>query len=208
MIDLVLKTYELLAVLLPFIIVFAVLNKTDKENDRQNFLCQTLILCAFVVYIFAAFHFTGAGTVFDLLRNVTKPYYSGKFNLLPFADGISPMLPLNVLLFVPLGFLLPSLWPNTCKFKYVLFAGLFFSFFIEISQFYSYRVTDIDDLIANTAGALLGYLIYSGFAHITEWNNERPSHSKYEPFVYMSAMFFGHFLLYDAWGLRIMLFGF
>jgi len=46
-------------------------------------------------------------------------------------------------------------------------AGLVLSVLIEIAQFsisllvgYSYRRADIDDVIANTVGALLGYTIF------------------------------------------------
>ena len=200
--------YEALTVLLPLIIVFAVLNRVNKKHGRQNSLRRFLMLCAFAVYIFATLHFTGAGTIFNIFRNITNPHYSGRFSLVPFVNGIDIAgCLLNILLFVPLGFLVPLLWPQTDKFKYALLAGLSLLFFIEISQFFGYRLLDIDDLIANTAGALLGHLMYGLFARITKWKSKQLNHPKYEPFFYLAAMFLGHFLLYDSPALRALLFG-
>jgi glycopeptide antibiotics resistance protein len=44
--------------------------------------------------------------------------------------------------------------------------GLLFSLFIEISQQFVVRNTDIDDLILNTFGVYLGYLLYAAAKHI------------------------------------------
>lgn len=209
MIDLVLKIYELLTVLLPLSIVFAALNKRDTRNSMRNQSHHFFMLCVFAAYIFSVFHFTGAGSLFDLLRNITKPYYSGRANFLPFSNDIDIVTYLqNVLMFIPFGFLLSLLWPNSGKFNYILLYGLTFSFLIEISQYFSFRATDVDDLMMNTAGALLGHLIYKLFAFITKWKNRRPDCPKYEALIYINAMFFGHFLLYDALGVRILLIGF
>lgn len=72
----------------------------------------------------------------------------------------------NILLFVPLGFLLPVLFNRQDRFLKVLVLGLGTSFIIESSKFlisfvlgYSYRDFDVDDLILNTLGALIGYAL-------------------------------------------------
>lgn len=68
----------------------------------------------------------------------------------------------NVLLLSPFGFLLPLLVKNM-SFKKTILAGLSFSVIIEGLQFlisanlgFSYRSTDIDDVILNTTGTSLG----------------------------------------------------
>lgn len=70
----------------------------------------------------------------------------------------------NVLLLFPFGFLLPLLRKNI-SFKKTFLAGLSFSVVIEGLQYlisaslgFSYRSTDIDDVILNTTGACFGYL--------------------------------------------------
>jgi glycopeptide antibiotics resistance protein len=205
---LILTGYEFVTVLLPFVVIYAVLRRKDSHNHKETTSSRHfLILCIFLVYIFAMLHFTGAGTIFDLFK-YRMELFQEKLNFLPFTNYINRVEYFqNVLLFVPLGFLLPLIWPNTNKIRYALLSGLSFSLLIEISQLLNHRATDVDDLIMNTAGALSGSLIYRGFAHITKWRNQRVNSLKHEPFLYASAMFLGHFLLYNQFGLVNLLYG-
>ncbi|MBP2322611.1 glycopeptide antibiotics resistance protein [Kibdelosporangium banguiense] len=71
---------------------------------------------------------------------------------------------LNVLLFVPLGVFAYLLWRRTLKQAVTIGFGV--SLLIEITQLsgnfgtapFVYRIFDVDDLITNTSGALIGYL--------------------------------------------------
>lgn len=72
----------------------------------------------------------------------------------------------NVLTLVPLGFLLPFAVPRLATWRRMVLAGLLFPLAIELSQLavslalgYSYRVTEIDDVILNFVGVLLGYAL-------------------------------------------------
>jgi glycopeptide antibiotics resistance protein len=70
----------------------------------------------------------------------------------------------NIVMFVPLGFLLPLVIKKINSFARVFFAGLFFSALIELMQYTErsfgvYRSVDIDDVILNTLGAILGWMI-------------------------------------------------
>lgn len=65
-------------------------------------------------------------------------------------------------MFLPFGFCLPLLWNISGK-KAVL-AGFGVSLFIEFSQLFLARGTDIDDLILNTLGAGAGLAIYKAIA--------------------------------------------
>ena len=64
----------------------------------------------------------------------------------------------NIILFMPFGFIIPLLW-NVSN-KKVIVIGTCISFFIEISQLLLARGTDVDDLILNTSGVILGLLLY------------------------------------------------
>ena len=83
--------------------------------------------------------------------------YSHYFNL----DLIVVNLLGNLLIFTPMGFLLPLLSRRFRRVWPVLFVGFISSLAVETIQFI-FRVgsTDIDDLILNTAGAWLGYIAY------------------------------------------------
>ena len=68
----------------------------------------------------------------------------------------------NVSLFIPTGIILPILYKRLNTFWKVLFAGAGISLCIELVQLaLPNSVTDIDDLILNTAGVIIGYAIYS-----------------------------------------------
>ena len=64
----------------------------------------------------------------------------------------------NIVMFVPIGFCLPVLWK--IKGRYVILTGFLISLFIELSQLFLSRGTDVDDLILNTLGTTAGLLIY------------------------------------------------
>lgn len=72
----------------------------------------------------------------------------------------------NIGIFTPIGFFAGLLWRRPRWWKGLL-AGFWGSFFIEVSQFFvGGRSSDIDDVLLNTIGAVLGYGIYWIFAKI------------------------------------------
>ena len=67
----------------------------------------------------------------------------------------------NVAMFIPSGIVLPIIYRRLDTFVKVLLAGGGISLCIEIIQLpFSVRATDIDDLILNTVGVIMGYGIY------------------------------------------------
>ena len=70
----------------------------------------------------------------------------------------------NIILFIPLGMFLPFIFKKMRSLKRIAIAGFAFSLCIELAQLFSrifenYRTVDIDDIILNTAGAVIGFLI-------------------------------------------------
>ena len=66
----------------------------------------------------------------------------------------------NMLMFVPLGFLLPVVFKNFRSVFKTTILGFLFSFSIEVIQYFIGRSADIDDLILNTLGGIIGYGIF------------------------------------------------
>jgi len=74
----------------------------------------------------------------------------------------------NVLVFVPLGPLLPLAAPRRCRsWRAILVTALAVTLTIELGQLtvslalgFAYRVTELDDVLLNTAGAMLGWLLW------------------------------------------------
>lgn len=65
----------------------------------------------------------------------------------------------NILLFLPYGFYL-SYFIKLKKVKVIMGLSLFVSFIVEIIQYRIGRVFDVDDIILNIVGGILGYYIY------------------------------------------------
>ncbi|NEU29215.1 VanZ family protein [bacterium LRH843] len=72
----------------------------------------------------------------------------------------------NVIMFIPFGFLLPSIYERMRKPLTIVAIGCCFSISIEISQFlFTQRVSDVDDLILNTLGTWVG----ASFFYVYFW---------------------------------------
>lgn len=65
----------------------------------------------------------------------------------------------NIVLFVPLGFCFPLLW--NIPYDKVMLIGFCYSLFIELTQMFMPRVSDVDDLILNYIGVVIGVFIHS-----------------------------------------------
>ncbi|MDU1412450.1 MAG: VanZ family protein [Clostridium sp.] len=83
----------------------------------------------------------------EMFANVNTGYTCPYYNVLG-----------NIILFIPLGFFIPLLFKKCDKLKRVILYGFIGSFTIEFLQYFtSNNITDIDDLIFNTIGAILGF---------------------------------------------------
>ena len=168
---------------------------------------RRLAVAAFGVCLFSVLWITGVGSLADLFRGgvVTG---SGQVNLQPFNSYINwATWLLNVLLFVPLGFLLPCGWRGFDRVGSSLAFGFCLSTAIELSQLLNFRVTDVDDLIANTLGMLVGLAIYRLVRRIAMracprwWQRHMGSQSLLPAHCAVAcsaAMFAGVFMLYAS----------
>ena len=94
-------------------------------------------------------------------RVVMDPFHALKLALKNESVGFLEGAVLNILLFVPFGYLLPLLWHRVDRWWKLLLCGLFVSLLIELLQLVTLRgMFDLDDLMNNTVGALLGWLCY------------------------------------------------
>ena len=73
----------------------------------------------------------------------------------------------NIILFVPFGFFL-GYFLKIKKKRIVILLIISISTTIELLQDYIGRVFDIDDILLNLIGGLLGYLVYDAFNKIKE----------------------------------------
>lgn len=202
--------YEAATVLLPALVIYFIMAHSRKKRGLRNSPVTVVLLIVFAIYITLVFDVTGTGTVYDIVR-VGLEYSPEQVNLIPFfVDSFSLQHMLNVIMFVPFGLLIPLVWPGAGKLRHALLYGFGFSLLIELSQLFNNRVTDVDDLLMNTLGALVGFGIYWLFkgakrmrvcdeVGVNELQEMRES--ALLPAVTLGAMFVTHFLLYNPLGL-------
>lgn len=142
-----------------------------QKNKKVNWVYElkliTVYICIIVItrIVYFPWHLNNGhiGTlIFDSHR------------ILPFRLNLTPIVHLtdvyegwkrnlygNIAMFVPVGLAWPFCFKKLDNVLKVVLAGGGFSLLIEISQLLFYdRGTDIDDLITNTTGVLIGAIIY------------------------------------------------
>lgn len=142
-------------VALPVVLLF--LFYTDRERFKKKWFWAVL----FVLYINAMLGVVGIPSA-QFIR------WDPEINWIPFRDFSSANIvgmSLNILMFIPFGAFLPIYFGRFWKMSTTVFAGAFMSFTIEVLQLFTFRLTDIDDLIMNTLGTLLGYGIGAIIVH-------------------------------------------
>ncbi|WP_180964048.1 VanZ family protein [Haloimpatiens massiliensis] len=93
-------------------------------------------------------------------------------DLIPFKDIIKNIIlqenfiglkqfNLNIIMFIPLGMLIPIIInKKRWSFKAILFLSFIVTFLIETCQYFTGRAFDVNDIIANSIGGLVGYAVY------------------------------------------------
>ena len=130
--------------------LFLVLHYTAYGRDLR----KTVFYCLFCLYMAAVFSLVG-------IPNITYFRPQVNLNLIPFAGMAADLKNsiLNILLFVPLGFFLPVLWQRFRKGILSIAFGFGLSLNIELLQMLTFRATDVNDIITNTVGTLVGFLL-------------------------------------------------
>ena len=166
-----------------FIIIITMIVQIKKSKDIQekskirNFWLKALfiIYCLLLITIlFLNNEYRMGG--FQNISTFSKEHFETS-NIIPFATIIGYVsemvsndintgiviinLVTNLLLFAPMGFFIPMLFQDKIKnTKQFLIIIIILTFLVEIIQFITYRgSTDIDDIILNTIGASIVYIL-------------------------------------------------
>ena len=199
--------YEFASAFVPGLIVFLVmLNKRGKRDSWKN-ISSIALSVVLIVYIIGVYHFTGAGTLYEGMRYG----FDGtlEYNVIPFSKNIDIVgYALNILLFIPLGILLPIMNERNKRFKALIIWAIGFSVMIELSQILNHRATDIDDILLNTLGAVLGYGMYKIIYGITYDKLKYKTIPSAIICTIVIATFIGRFFIYNDMGLARIMYGF
>ena len=166
-----------------FIIIITMIVQIKKSKDIQekseirNFWLKALftIYCLLLITIlFLNNEYRMGG--FQNISTFSREHFETS-NIIPFATIIGYVsgmvsndintgiviinLVTNLLLFAPMGFFIPMLFQDKIKnTKQFLIIIIILTFLVEIIQFITYRgSTDIDDIILNTIGASIVYIL-------------------------------------------------
>ena len=144
--------------LIIILVIICSLRITYLISRHKRFqLHKELIALIFIVYILCLFH---------VVTFQDNNY--GESNFIPFKEifryniGTAKFIKNvmgNIVLFIPYGFL-SSYYLNNKKFSVITVLTLIVTITIETVQYYIGRVFDIDDIILNLFGSIIGFLIF------------------------------------------------
>ena len=205
----ILLAYEFLSVLCPALLALGAGALWRRRHGQRLSWRHSFYVLIFAVYLFGVFYFTGAGTVFEL-RRCGLEYGSQQVNLLPFSDPQLDIVGygLNVLLFLPLGTLLPLLWKPFARCRLTVACGFCLSLLIEISQLCNLRSTDVDDLILNTAGAGIGFFLFRLYARLKKNRASAAEAGIWPAAILIGFVFLFRFFTFDELGAAKLVYGF
>ena len=143
------------------------LKKIIKKEHAECRLITCIFQFIFIVYLVGVLSITGGYIVF--IEGFPEFFMSA--NLIPVVNTIQDIIGnppemisqigYNIALFVPFGFLLPYSFPNNkWNWKRVLLFSVITILIVEGLEFLSGRYFDVDDIIINGTGSLLGYGAY------------------------------------------------
>ncbi|MGB6177682.1 VanZ family protein [Carnobacterium sp.] len=150
-------------------IVYLVFLKKGKK--KRNWL-RELSLDVFVFYVILLIHLTvfreehSIGNVEINMQSLSSINLSPLTHTLKLTQGVTKFdyyynLYGNILWFVPMGFLVAYLLSKKSYMLKTIAIGFCFSFSIETLQFvFGTGITDIDDLLFNTLGTLIGLISF------------------------------------------------
>ncbi len=167
----------------PMLVIFLVVLITIrvgylKINHEKLVFYREFINLMFVIYILL---------LYQLLTTTELNKMSG-LNIVPFTEIFryeigSPSFIYNVigniLIFIPFGYFV-SMYMKATKFSHILAVSLITSLTVELVQLHIGRSFDIDDIILNVSGSILGFLLFIGLTAI----------KKHLPRIFQSDLFY------------------
>ena len=145
-----------------FLSLFMFLQK--KERVKQHMNSITTLICGGLLslncsFVFVMTLFRGSvGTDFGFRVKPFESYYIAFVE-----ENMEVMLQIiiNIVMFIPIGFLLPCCFRLYEKYRYVLITTVIVSILIELFQLiFKIGLFETDDIINNVSGAIIGFGFY------------------------------------------------
>lgn len=135
---------------------------------RLTRIIAGLLFVAYFDYLLYRLFFFAYGQYFRFSENEIR------YNLIPFKTIVSYIRGIgnyklevwffnlfgNILAFMPMGFLLPIIFKDLRSLKRIIMVLFLISSVLEMTQFWlKLGIADIDDVLLNTIGGLIGYFL-------------------------------------------------
>jgi glycopeptide antibiotics resistance protein len=160
-----------------WILFWGIINFSKKRYGGKITYKAELILFSFYIYVIAVMTLTIIPLPFNRFE-----FNRGGINLIPVLNTVKDLRDMlshkkeisehtlqnlfgNIIMFIPLGIFLPVLsyrfrsLAQVTMFAFISSASIETAQFIERQLEVSYRFVDIDDVILNTSGAILGFVL-------------------------------------------------
>lgn len=125
--------YSMICAFLPCFIYQAVSEMRCRKRGKRKPAIHFVWIFVFLFYLCMVFDVTGAGTLTDVLRHETG-LFTGEVNLRPF-DSVDILFFLNIIMFMPFGFLLPLIWKDCGKRIKTVAVGMLFPYWSRLRSF-------------------------------------------------------------------------
>lgn len=161
--------HDILPEIWPMIVIITVILVTLRlasifKGSKKVVIYRELIMLLFIIYILCLFHIVTFQDINYGTNNFVpfKEIFRYDIGSAKFIKNIVG----NIIMFIPYGFFASYFLKNR-KFSTIGILAIIASLTIEIVQLNIGRVFDIDDVILNTIGAIIGYLLYVGLDAIS-----------------------------------------
>lgn len=156
------KIWPMLTIFL--VVIIAIRISYIKINHERFVFYKEFLNLIFVIYVLI---------LFQLLTDTEMNQTAG-LNIVPFTEIFrykigSPLFFSNVLgnilIFVPFGYFVSG-YIKATKTSHILFISIISSLTVELVQLQIGRSFDIDDILLNVVGAIIGFLVFIAFGAI------------------------------------------
>lgn len=194
----------ILCAFIPCIIYQIILYRRWKHHGT---LSKANLLWRYILIFYLSMVMTAVrmGSIWDIVANGLVINWD-QINLVPFGSEAVMTYLLNIVLLMPLGFLLPFIWNANRTFSRTLLAGFLLSLSIELGQLVNYRLTDIDDIMMNVLGTAVGFGLWALFHKRFQTKPKEADIFADQPLVYLLLVVLGNFFL-ESWRLTVHLNG-
>lgn len=159
----IMKAFFFFIKAVPLAVFVCIIRYSVMEVRKSNRKIEPVVLLReflFISYIITILEITGViGMQFRIEWFVNSLSTFGLY--IPNGFGELKMMLLNMVLFIPFGIFLPVIFRKLAwNYKKILFIGSGTSGIIEFLQMFGGRMAEVNDIIMNTIGMLVGFGIF------------------------------------------------